>query len=309
MKPKLLLLTLLLALTLAACAPARSEPESGSEASAPSLPGGGTALCSRLRPDRRAALNPLPRRRVPPRRASSPGPSRTGPMSSFYTAVVDWAGGTRTADSLVERYGDLIVSDRYFRLANEDGSLSGWIELGRDGTVPETVPVEELYQNSAGWNSSRANCKAGKPDQLVWLSRGDPLLYGLQVYTFDGETLWREFLMPERSDLLTSADLSESELVEGDGWWQINTVDGVRGILVPEEALTRSVLDLEEVLQPRRKPAIPLCRSRQTAAAFPAPIISSGTVKRPVCITAFMRRRTAAAGSTATRSTAASGWR
>ena len=36
MKPKLLLLTLLLALTLAACAPARSEPESGSEASAPS---------------------------------------------------------------------------------------------------------------------------------------------------------------------------------------------------------------------------------------------------------------------------------
>ena len=36
MKPKLLLLTLLLALTLAACTPARSEPESGSEASAPS---------------------------------------------------------------------------------------------------------------------------------------------------------------------------------------------------------------------------------------------------------------------------------
>lgn len=54
--------------------------------------------------------------------------------------------------------------------------------------------------------------------------------------------------MPERSDLLTSADLSESELVEGDGWWQINTVDGVRGILVPEEA-DRSVLDLEEVLR------------------------------------------------------------
>lgn len=36
MKPKLLLLTLLLALTLAVCTPARSEPESGSEASAPS---------------------------------------------------------------------------------------------------------------------------------------------------------------------------------------------------------------------------------------------------------------------------------
>lgn len=36
MNPKLLLLTLLLALILAACTPARSEPESGSEASAPS---------------------------------------------------------------------------------------------------------------------------------------------------------------------------------------------------------------------------------------------------------------------------------
>lgn len=36
MNPKLLLLTLLLALTLAACTPARSEPGSGSEASAPS---------------------------------------------------------------------------------------------------------------------------------------------------------------------------------------------------------------------------------------------------------------------------------
>ena len=36
MNPKLLLLTLLLSLTLAACAPAHLEPESGSEASAPS---------------------------------------------------------------------------------------------------------------------------------------------------------------------------------------------------------------------------------------------------------------------------------
>lgn len=53
--------------------------------------------------------------------------------------------------------------------------------------MPETVPVEELYQNSARLEQFRANCKAGKPDQLVWLSRGDPLLYGLQVYTFDGE--------------------------------------------------------------------------------------------------------------------------
>ena len=235
MKPKLLLLTLLLALTLAACTPARSEPESGSEASAPSS---------------QAEEQPSePSSSVQESSADPAGEESSAPESQQPRTLPDWAGGTRTADSLVERYGDLIVSDRYFRLANEDGSLSGWIELGRDEAVPETVPVEELYQNSARLEQFRANCKAGKPDQLVWLSRGDPLFYGLQIYTFDGETLWREFLMPERSDLLTSADLSESELVEGDGWWQINTVDGVRGILVPEEALTRSVLNLEEVLR------------------------------------------------------------
>ena len=217
MKPKLLLLTLLLALTLAACTPARSEPESGSEASAPS------SQAEEQPSEPSSSGSESSSEPAAPEESSAPESQqpRTLPDwadESFYTAVVDWAGGTRTADSLVERYGDLIVSDRYFRLANEDGSLSGWIELGRDEAVPETVPVEEFYQNSARLEQFRANCKAGKPDQLVWLSRGDPLLYGLQIYTYDGETLWREFLMPERSDLLTSADLSESELVEGDGW-------------------------------------------------------------------------------------------
>lgn len=149
----------------------------------------------------------------------------------------------------MERYGDLIVSDRYFRLANEDGSLSGWIELGRDEAVPETVPVEELYQNSARLEQFRANCKAGKPDQLVWLSRAIRFSMGCRSIPLTGKPCGGSFSCLSEATLLTSADLSESELVEGDGWWQINTVDGVRGILVPEEALTRSVLDLEEVLR------------------------------------------------------------
>ena len=247
MKPKLLLLTLLLALTLAACAPARSEPESGSEASAPS---------SQAEEQPSEPSSSVQESSSEPAGEESSTPESQQPRTlpdwadeSFYTAVVDWAGGTRTADSLVERYGDLIVSDRYFSLSAEDGTPAGWIQLSPSASIPETVPVEMFYQNSARLEQFRENYQAGKPDQLVYLSLGRPLLYGLQVYTFDGETLWREFLMPERSDLLTSADLSESELVEGDGWWQINTVDGVRGILVPEEALTRSVLDLEEVLR------------------------------------------------------------
>lgn len=147
MNPKLLLLTLLLALTLAACAPARSEPESGSEASAPS---------SQAEEQPSEPSSSVQESSADPAGEESSTPESQQPRTlpdwadeSFYTAVVDWAGGTRTADSLVERYGDLIVSDRYFRLANEDGSLSGWIELGRDEAVPETVPVEELYQNSA----------------------------------------------------------------------------------------------------------------------------------------------------------------
>lgn len=248
MKPKLLLLTLLLALTLAACTPVRSEPESGSEASAPS------SQAEEQPSEPSSSGSESHSEPAAPEESSAPESQqpRTLPDwadESFYTAVVDWAGGTRTADSLVERYGDLIVSDRYFRLANEDGSLSGWIELGRDEAVPETVPVEELYQNSARLEQFRANCKAGKPDQLVWLSRGDPLLYGLQVYTFDGETLWWEYLRPDRTDSLTSVFLTEAELVEGNGWWQIRSADDRKGIFVPEKTLSRWILDLEDTLR------------------------------------------------------------
>ena len=245
MKPKLLLLTLLLALTLAACTPAPSEsvsepspssqaeeqpyeptpsePESSSEAAAPEE-------------------SSVPESQKP----------RTLPDwidESFCPTVEDWAWGELTSDSLLERYGDLVVSDRYFSLSAEDGTPAGWIQLSPSASIPETVPVEMFYQNSARLEQFRENYQAGKPDQLVYLSLGRPLLYGLQVYTFDGETLWWEYLRPDRTDSLTSVFLTEAELVEGNGWWRINTVDGVRGILVPEEALTRSVLDLEEVLR------------------------------------------------------------
>lgn len=248
MKPKLLLLTLLLALTLTVCAPARSEPESGSEASAPSS----QAEEQPSEPSSSGAESHS--EPAAPEESSAPESQqpRTLPDwadESFYTAVVDWAGGTRTADFLVERYGDLVVSDRYFSLSAEDGTPAGWIQLSPSASIPETVPVEMFYQNSARLEQFRENYQAGKPDQLVYLSLGRPLLYGLQVYTFDGETLWWEYLRPDRTDSLTSVFLTEAELVEGNGWWQINTVDGVRGILVPEEALTRSVLDLEEVLR------------------------------------------------------------
>lgn len=238
MKPKLLLLTLLLALTLAACAPARSEPESGSEASAPSS----QAEEQPSEPSSSVQESSAPESQQP----------RTLPDwidESFCPTVEDWAWGELTSDSLLERYGDLVVSDRYFSLSAEDGTPAGWIQLSPSASIPETVPVEMFYQNSARLEQFRENYQAGKPDQLVYLSLGRPLLYGLQVYTFDGETLWWEYLRPDRTDSLTSVFLTEAELVEGDGWWQINTVDGVRGILVPEEALTRSVLDLEEVLR------------------------------------------------------------
>ena len=134
MKPKLLLLTLLLALTLAACAPARSEPESGSEASAPS------SQAEEQPSEPSSSGSESSSEPAAPEESSAPESQQPRTLPDwadelFYTAVEDWAGGTRTAGSLVERYGDLIVSDRYFRLANEDGSLSGWIELGRDGAI------------------------------------------------------------------------------------------------------------------------------------------------------------------------------
>lgn len=248
MKPKLLLLTLLLALTLAACAPARSEPESGSEASAPS------SQAEEQPSEPSSSGSESSSEPAAPEESSAPESQqpRTLPDwidESFCPTVEDWAWGELTSDSLLERYGDLVVSDRYFSLSAEDGTPAGWIQLSPSASIPETVPVEMFYQNSARLEQFRENYQAGKPDQLVYLSLGRPLLYGLQVYTFDGETLWWEYLRPDRTDSLTSVFLTEAELVEGDGWWQINTVDGVRGILVPEEALTRSVLDLEEVLR------------------------------------------------------------
>lgn len=245
MKPKLLLLTLLLALTLAACTPAPSESVSEPSPSSQAEEQPSEPTPSEPESSSEAAA---------PEESSVPESQKPRTLpdwidESFCPTVEDWAWGELTSDSLLERYGDLVVSDRYFSLSAEDGTPAGWIQLSPSASIPETVPVEMFYQNSARLEQFRENYQAGKPDQLVYLSLGRPLLYGLQVYTFDGETLWWEYLRPDRTDSLTSADLSESELVEGDGWWQINTVDGVRGILVPEEALTRSVLDLEEVLR------------------------------------------------------------
>ena len=84
MNPKLLLLTLLLALTLTACAPARSEPESGSEVSAPSSQ-------AEEQPSKTSSS-------VQESSAPESQQPRTLPDwadESFYIAVEDWAGGTR----------------------------------------------------------------------------------------------------------------------------------------------------------------------------------------------------------------------
>ena len=248
MKPKLLLLTLLLALTLAACTPARSEPESGSEVSAPSSQA------------EEQPSEPTPSEPESSSEAAAPEESsvpesqkpRTLPDwidESFCPTVEDWAWGELTSDSLLERYGDLVVSDRYFSLSAEDGTPAGWIQLSPSASIPETVPVEMFYQNSARLEQFRENYQAGKPDQLVYLSLGRPLLYGLQVYTFDGETLWWEYLRPDRTDSLTSVFLTEAELVEGNGWWQIRSADDRKGIFVPEKTLSRWILDLEDTLR------------------------------------------------------------
>ena len=245
MKKRFLLLTLLLALALTACASASPEPESVSEP--PSAP---SSQAEEL------PAEPSEPESAPGEPEESSAPEVQGPRTlpdwadeAFYSAAADWAWGERTSASMLESYGGLIISNRFFRITIEDGNLSGWVELGRDETVPETVPVEEIYQNSARLEAFRENCRAGRPDQIVWMSRGDPLLYGMNVYTFDGETLSWEYIYPARTDRLVSSFLAEAELVEGDGWWQIRSADGKAGIAVPEETLSRSVLDLEEVFR------------------------------------------------------------
>ena len=244
MKRKIVL-SVLLALALAACTPASPEPESVSEP--PSAPSSQT--------------EELPAEPSEPESASaeteeSSAPEVQGPRTlpdwadeAFYSAAEDWAWGERTSASMLESYEDLVASDHLFQLTLKDGTLSGWVELDRDETVPETVPVEMLYQNSARLEAFRENCRAGKPDQVVCLSSGRPLLYGLTVYTFDGETLWQEYLTPMGADHPESVALTEAELIEGDGWWQIRPAESGSGLIVPEEPLPRLTRDLEEVLR------------------------------------------------------------
>ena len=49
----------------------------------------------------------------------------------------------------------------------------------------------------------------------------------------------------------------------------INTVEGVRGILVPEEALTRSVLDLEEVLRQAEEAGYTIVQEQADRSGIP----------------------------------------
>ena len=245
MKPKLLPLTLLLCLTLTACTPAPSESVSEPSPSSQAEEQPSEPTPSEPESSSEAAA---------PEESSVPESQKPRTLpdwidESFCPTVEDWAWGELTSDSLLERYGDLVVSDRYFSLSAEDGTPAGWIQLSPSASIPETVPVEMFYQNSARLEQFRENYQAGKPDQLVYLSLGRPLLYGLQVYTFDGETLWWEYLRPDRTDSLTSVFLTEAELVEGNGWWQIRSADDRKGIFVPEKTLSRWILDLEDTLR------------------------------------------------------------
>ena len=249
MRQTILLTALVLALTLAACSPARSEaPESAGssqpdavESSLPESSGGPESSSEPLPPEPDSG----------PAGEESQEP-RTLPDwidEAFYPAANDWGWEKQTSDWLLERYGDLVISDRYFILSAGDGTLSGWVQLAPGETVPETVPAEEFYRNQERLEQFRENCQAGNPDQLVLLSRGGVLLYGLQVCTFDGETLWVESLWRSGADRLASGGLAEAEIVEGDGWWQIRRTEGGTGILIPTRTLARSVPDRESMLR------------------------------------------------------------
>lgn len=227
MKHGILPAVLLLALTLTACTPAPTEPESSSAPTSSSQ----VAEQSSAPESWRSPTTP------------------DWMDAAFEQRLLDWGSGNGgTTEALLEEYKELVYSDRVLGLQLEDGVLGGWIYLAPREEIPQTVQLEELYRNSARLEQFRENCQAGRPDQLVWLHAGDSLPFTLDVYTFDGTAILRESINPMRGQF-ESGGTVPVEFQAVDQGWQLRSLDEKRDLVVPSGPLTRARLDLEEVLR------------------------------------------------------------
>ena len=188
MNPKLLLLTLLLALTLAACAPARSEPESGSEASAPSSQA----------------------EEQPSEPSSSGQESSSEPAAPEESSAPDWAAEEFAEGVTAYRSGELSGEEwqaflesqpdfvwlRQYDLWPFGYKKEGHYEFDADWAylkffsgeeLPERLAPEELWSNQERLWEFLEHCRTGKADHLLYGSAKDPVVLNITKLWFDGE--------------------------------------------------------------------------------------------------------------------------
>lgn len=190
MNPKLLLLTLLLALTLAACAPARSEPESGSEASAPSSQA----------------------EEQPSEPSSSVQESSSEPAAPEESSAPDWAAEGFAEGVTAYRSGELSGEEWQAFLESQPdfvwlrqydlwpfGYKEGYYEFDADWAylkfstgeeLPERLTPEELWSNQERLWEFLEHCRTGEADHLLYGSAKNPAVLDITELRFDGEQLW-----------------------------------------------------------------------------------------------------------------------
>ena len=190
MNPKLLLLTLLLALTLTACAPARSEPESGSEASAPSSQAeeqpsepSSSGLESSSEP-------------AAPEESSAPAWAAEG----FAEGVTAYRSGKLSGEewqAFLESQPDFVWLRQYdlWPFGYKEGYYEfdadwAYLKFSTGEELPERLTPEELWSNQERLWEFLEHCRTGEADHLLYGSAKNPVVLDITELWFDGEQLW-----------------------------------------------------------------------------------------------------------------------
>ena len=162
MKPKLLLLTLLLSLTLAACAPARSEPESGSEVSAPS------SQAEELPPEPSSSGSESHSEPAAPEESSAPAWAAEG----FAEGVTAYRSGELSGEewqAFLESQPDFVWLRQYdlWPFGYKEGHYEfdadwAYLKFSSGEELPEHLTPEELWSNQEACGSSWNTAVPGK---------------------------------------------------------------------------------------------------------------------------------------------------
>lgn len=190
MKPKLLLLTLLLALTLAVCTPARSEPESGSEASAPS------SQAEEQPSEPSSSVQESSSEPAAPEESSAPDWAAEG----FAEGVTAYRSGELSDEewqAFLESQPDFVWLRQYdlWPFGYKEGHYEfdadwAYLKFSTGEELPERLTPEELWLNQKRLWEFLEHCRTGEADHLLYGSAKNPVVLDITELWFDGEQLW-----------------------------------------------------------------------------------------------------------------------